>query len=132
MGEVDFQCRQSLEQQRGRRRLIITTTEDSIIKQPFTFNFPTMNNKAEYEVVITGLRMVVILKIIGLKVRCDSVLVVCQVNRDYAAKDEQMEAYLLLVLSLKAKFFRCDFKRVPRSENNYADSLANLTSVTKF
>ena len=58
-----------------------------------------MNNEAEF--VIAGLRMASILRIIGLEVRSDSVLVSCQVNGEYATKDEWMEAYLQLVLSLK-------------------------------
>ena len=43
-----------------------------------------------------------------------------------------MVAYLLLVLILKAKFPRCDFKRVLKSENNHVDSLANLALATEF
>ena len=111
--------------------LVITTFEDSIIEQSFTLGFPTTNNEVEYENVIVGLRITAILGITGLVVRCNSALVVCQVNREYV-KDERMEAYLKLVLSLKAKFFRYDFKRVPRSENNHADSLANLASTIEY
>jgi len=43
-----------------------------------------------------------------------------------------MAEYLQLVLKLKFKIPRCDFKWVPRSENNHADSLANLGEATKF
>ena len=71
-----------------------------------------MNNEVEYEADIVGLRMAVTLRITGLEVPCDSLLVGCQVNGEYAAKDEQMEAYLLLVLSLKAKFSHFYFKWV--------------------
>ena len=43
-----------------------------------------------------------------------------------------MAEYLQLVLKLKSKIFRCDFKWVPRSENNHADSLTNLGAATEF
>jgi len=43
-----------------------------------------------------------------------------------------MDVDLLLVLSLKAKFSCCDFKWVPWSKNNHADSLANMASTTEF
>jgi len=43
-----------------------------------------------------------------------------------------MEAYLHLVLNLKAKIPRCNFMRVLRFENNFADSLANLASAIGF
>ena len=65
----------------------------------------------------------------GLEVHCNSTLVVCQVSGEYVAKDERMEAYLQLVLSLKVKFSCCDFERISRSENNHIDSLANLAST---
>ena len=42
-----------------------------------------------------------------------------------------MAAYVQLVLGLKSKFLRCDFKQISRSENNHADSLANLGSTIK-
>ena len=43
-----------------------------------------------------------------------------------------MEAYLQLALSLKTKFSCCDFKRILRSENNHADSLASLASAIGY
>jgi len=68
----------------------------------------------------------------GLVVCCDSLVVVSQVNGEYVAKDERMAAYLQLILSLKFKFPRCDFKQVPRSKNNHVDSLVNLVSVVEY
>ena len=107
--------------------LVLTTPEGSIIEQSFTLGFPA-TNEDEYEAVIAGLRMA----ITRLEVCCYSALVVCQVNGEHAAKNKRMEAYLHLVLCLKVKIPRCDFRRVPRSENNHADSLANLASRTEF
>jgi len=43
-----------------------------------------------------------------------------------------MTEHLQLVLKLKSKVPRCDFRWVPRSENNHADSLANLRAATEF
>ena len=37
-----------------------------------------------------------------------------------------------IVLSLKFKFSRCDFKQVSRSKNNQIDSLANLASAVEY
>ena len=76
--------------------------------------------------------MTATLRITGLEVCCDSMLVVCKVNGKYAIKDERMKAYLQFVLSLRVKFPRYDFKRIPWSENNHADSLANLASTTEY
>jgi len=57
--------------------------------------------------------------------------VVSQVNWDFACKDNRMEAYNQLVSRLKKRFDNCSFKQVPWSENNHADSLANLASAIK-
>ena len=57
--------------------IVLTTLERSIIEQSFTLDFLTTNNKAEYEVVIAGLRMAMTLEVTELEVRCDSTLVVC-------------------------------------------------------
>ena len=67
------------------------TPEGSIIEQSYTLGFPATNNEAEYEAVIAGLRMAILLKVQTLEVRCDLMLVVNQVNGDYAAKNERME-----------------------------------------
>jgi len=76
--------------------------------------------------------MVATLEVTELEVRCDSLLVVSQVNIEYAAKDERMAAYLQIVLGLKSKFPHYDFKQVSRSKNNHVDSLANLTSAMEY
>ena len=107
------------------------TPEGSIIEQPFTLGFPAINNKVEYEAVIADLKMVETLGVTGLEVRCDSLLVVSQVKGEYTAKDERMMTYLHLVLSMKSKFLRCDFKQISRLENNHADSLTNLGSAVE-
>jgi len=54
-----------------------------------------------------------------------------QVKGEYTAKDERMETYLQIILSLKSKFLRCDFKQISRSKNNHANSLANLGSAVE-
>ena len=69
--------------------IVFTTPKRSIIEQSFTLGFPATNNEAEYETVIAGLWMATMLGVSGLEVRCDSLLVVSQVNEEYAAKNEQ-------------------------------------------
>ena len=74
--------------------------------------------------------MVATLGVTGLELRCASL--VSQVNKKYATKDERMATYLQIVFSLKSKFPHCDFKHVSRSENNHAESLANLASAVDY
>ena len=108
------------------------TPEGSIIEQSYTLGFLATNNEAKYEVIIAGLKMAILLKVQTLEVRCDSMLVVNQVNGDYAAKNERMEQYMKVVLGLKEKIPRCCFQQVSRADNNHADSLANLGSSMEF
>jgi len=77
---------------------------ESIIEQSYTLGFPATNNEAKYKVVIVGLRMAATLGVTGLEVCCNLLLVMSQVNREYATKDECMAAYLQIVLNLKSKF----------------------------
>jgi len=76
--------------------------------------------------------MTTALGVTELEVQCDSLLIVSQVDGDYTTKDDRMVAYLNVVTAWKTKFSRCDFKQVPRSKNNHADSLGALTSVVNF
>jgi len=66
-----------------RTRIILTTPEGSIIEQSFTIGFSASNNEAEYEAVLAGLRAAITLRVMGLKVHCDSLLVVNEVNNEY-------------------------------------------------
>ena len=58
------------------------------------FGFQASNNEAEYEVLITVLRLVKELKANILKVYNDSQLVVNQVNENYQARGEKMVTFL--------------------------------------
>ena len=90
--------------------IVLTTPEGSIIEQSYTLGSFTTNNKAKYEAVIAGLKMATTLRVTELEVRCDSLLVVSQVNREYSGKYDWMAAYLQIVLNLKSNFSCCDLK----------------------
>ena len=129
---MDSECGWNLKQHGAGIRIVLTAPEGSIIERSFTFGFPASNYEAENEVVLIGFRMETTLMVTGLEIRCDSSLVVNQVKREYIARDARMAEYLQLVLGLKSKILRCNFKWVPRSKNNHADSLANLGAATEF
>jgi len=57
-------------------RIVLTTPEGFISEQSFTLGFAATNNKAQYEVVIVGLRMAMTLGVTGFEICCDSALVV--------------------------------------------------------
>lgn len=83
------------------------------------------NNEVEYEALIAGMRMTKILEVKHIEVRCDSMLVVSQINKKISCKDDRIAAYVQLVLTLKKKFNSCSFTQVFRSDNNHADAPAH-------
>lgn len=66
----------------------------------------------------------------NIEVFCDSQLVANQVNGEYEAKDQRMEAYLSVVQQLSKNFKAFKLVRIPRSENGSADALAALASTS--
>ena len=60
------------------------------------------------------------------QVRCDSLLVVSQVNREYAVKDDRMVEFLQIILNLKSKFSLL-LQTGSLVGKNHADSLASCT-----
>ena len=88
-----------------------------ILEQSFRLLFSASNNEAEYEALITGLRLA---QGIGAEVvlaYCDSQLVVNKFNGDYEAKYSRMEVYLKVVKDLAKNFKKFELIRIPRREN---------------
>ena len=52
--------------------------------------FPATNNEAEYEGILTGLRLEKVLGMKNLLIQSDSKLMVEQIKREYEAKEERM------------------------------------------
>ncbi|XP_070011370.1 uncharacterized protein [Nicotiana sylvestris] len=89
------------------------------------------NNKAEYEAMIAGLELA---KSLGAKVieaKCDSLLVVNQVNKSFEVREERMQKYLEKLHVMLHRFKEWTLNHVPREQNSEADALANLGSSTE-
>uniref|UniRef100_A0A2N9F6A1 Uncharacterized protein n=1 Tax=Fagus sylvatica TaxID=28930 RepID=A0A2N9F6A1_FAGSY len=74
--------------------VVLKSPEGDTIKQAVRLQYPTTNNEAEYEALLTGLEMAKALGATELDVLSDSQLVVGQVNGDYEAKEGRMQRYL--------------------------------------
>ena len=57
-------------------------------------DFPTTNNKAEYEALIVGLDLAKAVGVENLVLYSNSQVVTSQVNGDYECKNERMKKYL--------------------------------------
>ena len=76
-------------------------------------HFPASNNMAEYETLLSGLRIAIELGIKHLDVRGDSQLVIDQVMKESSCHDPKMEAYCKAVRRLEDKFDGLELNHVP-------------------
>ena len=102
-------------QKRGGVRVVITTPNGEILKYGVQLRFPTSNNKAEYEGILTRLRLGKGLGVKNLLIQSDSKLVVEQIKGEYEAKEERMQKYLKLTRYLTREFDEVNFIQVPRN-----------------
>ncbi|GKV44660.1 hypothetical protein SLEP1_g51822 [Rubroshorea leprosula] len=92
------------------------------------FNFDATNNMAEYEALLLGLQLATELKVEAIQIYSDSQLVVNQVNSVCEVVDPVMMKYATLVAKLKSKFQKFHLSKIPRAENEQADSLSKFAS----
>ena len=71
-----------------------------MLKYGVQLKFLTTNNEAEYEGILTGLRLGKALGAKNLLVQNDSKLVIGQIRGEYEAKEERMQKYLRLMKHL--------------------------------
>ena len=100
-----------------------------MLKYGVQLKFPTTNNEAEYEGILTGLRLSKALEAKNLLVQSDSKLVIGQIKEEYEAKEERMQKYLKLMKHLTQEFDKVEFVRIPRSQNMVAVEVVKLTSL---
>ncbi|XP_021721465.1 uncharacterized protein LOC110689023 [Chenopodium quinoa] len=108
--------------------VVLTSPQRDKLARAIRCNFKATNNEAEYEALITGLTVARDMKIQHLEVISDSLLMVNQINEEYAAKDARMIAYLEVTRRLIKGFKEFKIDQVPRNLNTEADALANLGS----
>ena len=80
--------------------VVIITHDGEILKYGVQLKFPATTNKAEYESILTGLRLERALGAKNLLVQNDSKLVIGQIKGDYEAKEERMQKYVRLMKHL--------------------------------
>ena len=91
--------------------------------------FLATNNEAEFEAILTGLKVEKALGAKNLFLQSDSKLVMGQIKEEYEAKEEMIQKYLRLTRHLAQEFDRVEFIQVPRSQNMRADKVAKQASL---
>ena len=116
-------------QKRGGVGVVITTPDGEILKYGVRLKFSATNNEAEYEGILTRLRLGKALGVKNLLIQSDSKLVVEQIKGEYEAKEERMQKYLRLTRHLTREFDEVEFVQVPRNQNALVDEISKLASL---
>ena len=115
-------------QKQGGVEVIKTAPDGEVLKYGVQLKFSATNNEAEYEGILTGLRLRKALGAKNLLVQSDSKLVIKQIKGEYEAKEERMQKYLRLTKHLTQEFDKVEFVQIPRSQNMVADEISKLVS----
>jgi ribonuclease HI len=108
--------------------VVLTSPKNDQLKYVLQIHFAASNNVAEYEALLHGLK---VSKDIGIRrIMCfgDSDLVIQQCSGIWDAHDANMVSYRFLVLQISGYFEGCEFRHVPRAQNDVADTLSKLGS----
>ena len=74
--------------------IVIITPEGIRLEHSFRLGFKALNNEAEFEALLAGLRAVLHLGAKDVEIYSDSRLVVYQITGDFEARDSRMKAYI--------------------------------------
>lgn len=97
--------------------ILFVTLEGRTIPRSYRLMFSCTNNIAEYEALVTRIKMVVEWRITELKVYGYSQLVINQINNDYQTKDDKLLPYKRMVDDFKQYFIHITFEKIPRLGN---------------
>ena len=115
-------------QKRGGVGIIIVTPDGEMLRYGVQLKFPAINNKAEYEGILTRLRLGKALRAKNLLIQSNLKLVIGQIKEEYEAKEERMQKYLELTKHLAQEFDKLEFVQIPRGQNMAADEIAKMAS----
>jgi len=108
--------------------LLFVSTLGEHMRYVVHLHFPTSNNMAEYEALLSGLRIAIELGIKRLDVRGDSQLIIDQVMKEASCHNEKMEAYCNAVRHFEDKFDGLELNHIACKYNEEADKLAKIAS----
>ena len=109
--------------------LILVSPEGHRVHCAMRFSFKASNNKAEYEALITGLKLAKEMQVKSLGIYSDSQLIVRQVTNEYQVRGKKMVAYLWKAKDLLNAFSSFKIQQVPREQNTQVNALARLAST---
>ncbi|KAH7844439.1 hypothetical protein Vadar_027985 [Vaccinium darrowii] len=109
--------------------IVIVSPEGVMHENALTIGFTASNNEAEYEALVSGLKMAKHLGAETVQVYSDSQLIVKQIKDQYSLKDPRMEKYYDKVWGLMEEIGTVEIEWVGRERNAHADTLASLATA---
>ena len=97
--------------------MVIQTPEGDKIKCMIRLDFPTNNNEAKYEALVSGLDLAKATGAENMIMHCDSQVITSQINGDYECRNERMKKYLEEVKS-RISGLKVKFVQILREETN--------------
>lgn len=111
--------------------LVIKPPVEEKMEYAVKFEFLGSNNEAEYEGLILGLQLCILVGESSVNAKSDSQLTVGQVLGENEAKEDNMRTYLAKTQDVINKLSNFWISRIPRSENQQADALARMASLAE-
>jgi ribonuclease HI len=108
--------------------VVLILPEGDMLKYVIQIEFSAANNTAEYEGLVTGLRLAKELGIRWLLIWGDSQLVAKQVQKEYDCNNDKMTEYLAEVRRMEKFFDGFEVRYVPCLDNWDVDHLARIAS----
>ena len=104
--------------------LQLTSPTGERIEQAVRLGFNASNNESEYEAMIAGLELALVVSANSLLIQSDSLLVVGQVNAEFESKEPRMEKYTSLVKQKLSTLTIWKLEHIPRDSSERVDALA--------
>ncbi|MCO5603808.1 hypothetical protein L7F22_057960 [Adiantum nelumboides] len=104
--------------------VLVNPEGEVVMKEQVTLDGSTSNNEAEYDILISGLKICLAQKIQRLMVKGDALLIVKQILGIWACKNERLKTKVTSIRKLFSQFEEVQLYHIPRKENEDADLLA--------
>ncbi|MCO5581006.1 hypothetical protein L7F22_034882 [Adiantum nelumboides] len=109
--------------------VLVIPEGEVVVREQVILEGSTSNNEAKYDVLINGLKMCIAQGIQHLMVKGDALLILKQILRIWACKNEILRSKLIVVHKLCGQFQEVKLYHIPRKENEDADLLAQQAII---
>ncbi|XP_020599644.1 uncharacterized protein LOC110039042 [Phalaenopsis equestris] len=106
--------------------LVFVTPERGMMRYSYHLSDSCTSNEAEYEALIAGLELTILMGITDVNIYGDSQLIIQQITGQYKILKPRLEEYYKYAIKLLEQIPNVTLYRIPRGDNSHADTLAKL------